>query len=949
LVLQKILRAGEGRRLRQLEKVVVEVNAREDSVTGLSDEALRDRTEEFRKRLDGGETLDDLLPEAFATVREAAKRVLHQRAYDVQVLGGTVLHQGDIAEMKTGEGKTLTSTMPIYLNALAGKGVHVVTVNPYLASRDAEWMGRIYRFLGLDVGLVYSQQPKPDKRVAYAADITYGTNNEFGFDFLRDHMVLRAEDKVQRGHAYAIVDEVDSILIDEARTPLIISGPADQATEWYSVFAKRVAPRLTKDVHYEVDEAKRTVAVTEEGVTKVEELLGVENLYESVNTPLIHHLQNAIRAKELYRRDDEYIIEDGEVHIVDEHTGRTLYGRRYSEGLHQAIEAKEGVRIKEENQTLATITLQNYYRQYEKLAGMTGTAKTEEGEFAHIYSTGVVVVPTNRPIQRLDQADQIYKTEDAKLEAALNDLVARHERGQPILVGTVSVEKSEKLSAMLTRRGITHEVLNAKNHFREAEIVAQAGRVGAVTVATNMAGRGVDIMLGGNPEALAAQEAKRQCAARDIDPSADPDAYRELYDAALGRFEEETKAEGQKIRELGGLYVLATERHESRRIDNQLRGRSGRQGDPGESRFFLSLEDDLMRLFNASAVESIMTRLKLPDDMPIEAKMVSKAVARAQAQVESRNFEIRKNVLKYDDVMNKQREVIYAQRSVVLEGTDEQVEQFAEDFVEDGITSIVQTYAPAGVYGEEWNLDELWPALQATYPISLNLDEVRAQVEDLSSEQLVEMILSDAFARYEEREAELGADVMRQVERRVMLSVVDRIWREHLYEMDHLRDGIGLRAVGQRDPLVEYQREAYDAFNGMMARIKEEATGYFYNLPVQVQREEQAERPATKPDAKRARAEISRPALRDEPAQPAQKLSYSSSASGQTSATKPASSYSVAGAGMSTSGGGPSPQQQAAQAAQAQTQGTVVKGEQVGRNDPCPCGSGLKHKKCHGA
>jgi preprotein translocase subunit SecA len=950
VVLQKILHAGEGRRLKQLQKRVVEVNAHEEAVAGLTDEALRARTDEFRSRLEAGETLDDLLPEAFATVREAAKRVLGQRAYDVQVLGGVVLHEGDIAEMKTGEGKTLTSTMPIYLNALSGKGVHVVTVNPYLASRDAEWMGRVHRFLGLEVGLVYSQQPKPDKRTSYAADITYGTNNEFGFDFLRDHMVLRADDKVQRGHAYAIVDEVDSILIDEARTPLIISGPADQATEWYTVFAKRVAPRLTKDEHYEVDEAKRTVAVTEEGVTKVEQLLGVENLYESVNTPLIHHLQNAIRAKELYRRDDEYIVEDGEVHIVDEHTGRTLYGRRYSEGLHQAIEAKEGVRVKEENQTLATITLQNYYRQYDKLAGMTGTAKTEEGEFAHIYDTGVVVVPTNRDIQRLDQADQIYKTEAAKLEAALNDLVQRHEKGQPVLVGTVSVEKSERLSSMLTKRGIPHEVLNAKNHFREADIVAQAGRIGAVTVATNMAGRGVDIMLGGNAENLAAREAKTQCAAQGIDPQVDQEGYDRLYAAAFERYAAECRAEGDRVRELGGLYVLATERHESRRIDNQLRGRSGRQGDPGESRFYLSLEDDLMRLFNASAVESIMTRLKLPDDMPIEAKMVSKAVARAQAQVESRNFEIRKNVLKYDDVMNKQREVIYAQRSVVLEGADEQVEAFAEEFVESGLTSMVETYAPAGVYGEEWNLDELWPALAATYPISVSLDEVKAKAEDLTSAQLVEQVIEDAFARYEERETELGPDVMRQVERRVMLSVVDRIWREHLYEMDHLRDGIGLRAVGQRDPLVEYQREAYDAFNGMMARIKEEATGYFFNLPVQVQQQQAAgtaaakdggngATPAAGAEERKPKGEIARPALRKAEGQVAQQLSYTSS-----------SSTTGAGAsGHSTVAGGPSPAAQAAAAAAAQTSGTVIRDDKTGRNDPCPCGSGQKYKKCHGA
>ncbi len=627
MVLQKILRLGEGRHLRQLQALVTEVNAAGEGVADLSDEQLRARTDEFKRRLGDGETLDDLLPEAFATVRETASRVLGQRPYDVQVLGGAAMHQGDIAEMRTGEGKTLTSTMPVYLNALAGEGVHVVTVNPYLASRDAEWMGPVHRFLGLSLGLITSQQGKVDKRKAYAADITHGTNNEFGFDFLRDHMVLSSPEKVQRGHHYAIVDEVDSILVDEARTPLIISGPADQATEWYSVFARRVVPRLDKDVHYEIDEGKRTVAVTEDGVARVEQLLGVENLYESVNTPLIHHLQNAIRAKELYLRDREYMVSDGEVLIVDEFTGRTLHGRRYSEGLHQAIEAKEGVRIKEENQTLATITLQNYFRLYDKLSGMTGTAKTEESEFAHIYDIGVVQIPTNRPPIRADHADQIYKTEAAKYEAVAADIVARHEAGQPVLVGTVSIEKSERLSGMLTRRGIPHEVLNAKNHFKEAEIVAQAGRVGAVTVATNMAGRGVDIVLGGNAESLAETEARRS-----HDPAEEPEAYAAAVAEALPRYAAQVQAEGDQVRSAGGLYVLGTERHESRRIDNQLRGRSGRQGDPGESRFFLSLEDDLMRLFNASAVESIMTRLKLPEDMPIEHKMVSRAVARAQAQ-----------------------------------------------------------------------------------------------------------------------------------------------------------------------------------------------------------------------------------------------------------------------------------------------------------------------------
>ena len=938
MVLDKILRMGEGRRLRQLERLVAEVNAVESSVTDLTDDELRARTQVFKQRLADGETLDDLMPEAFATIREAADRVLGQRPYDVQVLGGIALHSGEIAEMRTGEGKTLTSTMPVYLNALAGKGVHLVTVNPYLATRDSEWMGRIHRFLGLDVGLIWSQQSKADKRVAYAADITYGTNNEFGFDFLRDHMVLSKEEMVQRGHFYAIVDEVDSILVDEARTPLIISGPADQATEWYTVFAKRVVPKLQNDVHYEVDEAKRTVAATEEGVAKVEELLGVENLYESVNTPLIHHLHNAIRAKELYLRDREYMVRDGEVLIVDEFTGRTLHGRRYSEGLHQAIEAKEGVRIKEENQTLATITLQNYFRMYEKLCGMTGTAKTEESEFAHIYEIGVVQVPTNRPPVRIDHADQIYKSEKAKYEAVTSDIVARHEAGQPVLVGTVSIEKSERLSAMLTRRGIPHEVLNAKNHFKEAEIVAQAGRIGAVTVATNMAGRGVDIMLGGNAEALAAADARKQ-----HDPDEDPAGYEAAYTEALERYKGEVKSEGDKVREAGGLYVLATERHESRRIDNQLRGRSGRQGDPGESRFFLSLEDDLMRLFNASAVESIMTRLKVPEDMPIEHKMVSNAVARAQAQVEARNFEIRKNVLKYDDVMNKQREIIYAQRSTVLEGPDEKVAEYAEDFVTDTVGNLVATYAPQGVFPEEWNLDELWAALELIYDVTVDRDAL--DLNKITSAELNELLLDDVMAAYERRERDVGEDVMRQVERRVILSVVDRIWREHLYEMDHLREGIGLRAVGQRDPLVEYQREAYEAFSQMMAHIKEEATGYFFNLPVQ-QSDEDAARDNGKPA--KGTGQVARPALRDEVKPAPQRLSYTSSVSEGTTPTKPGqSSYSV---GLAATGAVPAgTTQHDANVAASKPQQTVRNEEKIGRNDPCHCGSGLKYKKCHGA
>ena len=1002
VVLQKLLRVGEGRQLKKLEALAAEVGEREAPTKALSDEQLRARTEQFKARIADGESLDDLLPEAFAVVREAAFRVLGQRPYDVQVLGGAALHQGNIAEMRTGEGKTLTSTMPVYLNALSGKGVHVVTVNPYLAARDAEWMGRVFTFLGLTVGLVYSQQQRAEKRAAYAADITYGTNNELGFDFLRDHMVLRPEDKSQRGHHFAIVDEVDSILVDEARTPLIISGPTDQATEWYTVFARRIAPRLSSGEHYEVDEAKRTVAVTEEGVTKVEQLLGVDNLYESVNTPLIHHLQNSIRAKELYLRDREYIVEDGEVHIVDENTGRTLYGRRYSEGLHQAIEAKEGVAIKEENQTLATITLQNYFRLYERLCGMTGTAKTEESEFAHIYDIGVVVVPTNRPIQRADHADQIYKTQAAKLDAVVGDIKSRQERGQPVLVGTISVEKSERLSAMLIREGVRHEVLNAKNHFKEAEIVSQAGRLEAVTVATNMAGRGVDIMLGGNPESLADDDARRQG-----EPEGDPEAFQARYLSALERYKAEVKAEGDRVRELGGLYVLATERHESRRIDNQLRGRSGRQGDPGESRFYLSLEDDLMRLFNASAVESIMTRLKLPDDIPIEHKMVSKAVARAQGQVESRNFEIRKNVLKYDDVMNSQRKVIYAQRSTVLEGSDEQVEAYAEDFIDATVRSMVATYAPEGVFPEEWQLEELWTALEQVYPVSVDRGSI--DLEHTKSGDLAQLLVDDAFDRYGEREQELTAPVLREVERRVILSVVDRVWREHLYEMDHLRDGIGLRAVGQRDPLVEYQREAYDAFAGMMARIKEEASGYFFHLPVQRQAApmaaagqaaqgqagqgqtaqgqtaqgqmaqgqmaqgqmaqgqtaEQGRVPARVAGAVRGNGggngragqsqRVAHPAIRPEssPNPGPQRLSYSSSATSAGAApAQGASAYTVGGPSRTgTIGGGPSvgsPAAAAAAAAQRQGAGEVA-ADKVGRNDPCPCGSGNKYKKCHGA
>ena len=953
-MLDRLLRMGEGKRLKQLWKMVEQVNALEDDIKKMSDGELAAQTDVFKKRLADGETLDDILFDAYATVREAAWRVLGQRPFDVQVLGGIVIHQGEIAEMRTGEGKTLTSTAPVYLNALSGKGVHVVTVNPYLASRDAEWMGQVYSFLGISTGYVYPQQPKASKKAAYDCDVTYGTNNELGFDYLRDHMVLQPDQLVQRGHNFAIVDEIDSILVDEARTPLIISGPADASSQWYEVFAKRIAPKLKRDEHYEVDEAKRTIAVSEEGVEKVEELLGVGNLYENANTPLIHHLQNAIRAKELFRRDDEYIVDGGEVLIVDENTGRTLHGRRYSEGLHQAIEAKEGVKIQQENQTLATITLQNYFRTYDKLAGMTGTAKTEEKEFAEIYEMGVVVVPTNRPIQRLDQADQIYKTLDAKLNAVVKDLKARQEKGQPVLVGTASVERSEELHKRLKVAGVQCEVLNAKNHFREADIVAQAGRIGAVTVATNMAGRGVDIQLGGNPEALATKVAKREAGAEPVTDletgEVEPEGvwrerYQAEYDKALAAFQVECAEEKKKVLELGGLYVLGTERHDSRRIDNQLRGRSGRQGDPGESRFYLSLEDDLMRLFNASAVESIMNRLNMPEDLPIEANMVTKAVARAQAQVESRNYEIRKNVLKYDDVMNAQRKIIYRERDTVLHGEDSQVEEIAEQFVEDAVDNLAVQFAPQGVFPEEWDVEQLEERVRKLFGVDeFSIDATQFDGKEAHFD-LRQSLEETAMERYEAREEEIGELAMRQVERRVILSVVDRVWREHLYEMDHLRDGIGLRAVGQRDPLVEYQREAYNAFADIQARIKEESVGYIFNLPVRKEGEAPAEAQA-KPASPRPR--ISRPSLDGAANRPMDaQFSYSSAKSGDAAPKGSGASYSVAGGG-STGAAAPGSAKENAAAA-AQQAGTIRNDDKTGRNDPCPCGSGQKYKKCHGA
>ncbi|SHK86767.1 preprotein translocase subunit SecA [Streptomyces yunnanensis] len=843
-VLTKIMRAGEGKILRKLHRIAGQVNSVEEDFAALSDAELRALTDEYKQRYADGESLDDLLPEAFAAVREAAKRVLGQRHYDVQLMGGAALHLGYVAEMKTGEGKTLVGTLPAYLNALSGKGVHLITVNDYLAERDSEMMGRVHKFLGLTVGCILADMTPAQRREQYGCDITYGTNNEFGFDYLRDNMAWSKDELVQRGHNFAIVDEVDSILVDEARTPLIISGPADSATKWYGDFAKLVQrlkrgepanPQRGVDEtgDYDVDEKKRTVGIHESGVGKVEDWLGIDNLYESVNTPLVGYLNNAIKAKELFKLDKDYVVIDGEVMIVDEHTGRILAGRRYNEGMHQAIEAKEGVEIKDENQTLATITLQNFFRLYDKLSGMTGTAMTEAAEFHQIYKLGVVPIPTNRPMVRKDQADLIYRTEPAKFDAVVEDIADKHDKGQPILVGTTSVEKSEYLSQQLRKRGIAHEVLNAKQHEREASIVAQAGRKGAVTVATNMAGRGTDIKLGGNPDDLAETELRQM----GLDPVDHVEEWAAALPAALERAEAAVKAEFEEVKELGGLYVLGTERHESRRIDNQLRGRSGRQGDPGESRFYLSLGDDLMRLFKAQMVERVMAMANVPDDVPIENKMVTRAIASAQSQVEQQNFETRKNVLKYDEVLNRQREVIYGERRRVLEGED--LQEQIKHFMDGTIDAYIQAETVEG-FAEEWDLDRLWGAFKQLYPVKATIDELEEEVGDragLTAEFIADAIKDDIHEQYAAREEQLGSEIMRELERRVVLSVLDRKWREHLYEMDYLQEGIGLRAMAQKDPLVEYQREGFDMFTAMMDGIKEESVGYLFNLEVQVEQQ----------------------------------------------------------------------------------------------------------------
>src|SRR5450631_1890159 len=1025
------MRAGEGKIVRQLKVVSDQVNSIEPEFEALSDAELRAQTDEFKERFADGQTLDDLMPEAFATVREAARRTLGQRHFDVQIMGGAALHMGNIAEMRTGEGKTLVSTLPVYLNAISGDGVHVVTVNDYLARRDSEWMGRVHRFLGLDVGVILSQMPSHERQLAYAAAITYGTNNEFGFDYLRDNMALAAEELVQRGHNFAVVDEVDSILIDEARTPLIISGPVELNLKWYTDFASLVA-RLVRgedgEGDYEADEKKRTVAITEKGVARVEDWLGIENLYEATNTPLVGYLNNALKAKELFKLDKDYVVIDGEVLIVDEFTGRMLYGRRYSEGMHQAVEAKEGVPIKDENQTLATITLQNYFRLYDKLAGMTGTAMTEANEFHQTYKLGVVPIPTNKLMIRADESDVVYQTTQAKFEALVEDIAGRHETGQPVLVGTTSVEKSELVSKLLKRRGIAHEVLNAKYHEREAAIIAQAGRKGAVTVATNMAGRGTDIMLGGNPDFIADLELHQ----RGLSPVETPEDFEAAWPEAVDKAKRAVAEEHEEVVEAGGLYVLGTERHESRRIDNQLRGRAGRQGDPGESRFYLSLEDDLMRMFNSERVAAIMDRLSIPADVPVESKVVTRAIRSAQTQVEQQNFEIRKDVLKYDDVLNRQRKVVYDERHEVLEGADlkDQILRMTDEVIESYTAGATSEGFP-----EEWDLDKLWKAFRQLFPITITVDDMIEEAGDkagLTADLITEVVTENARDAYERRQEELTPDVMRVFERQVVLSVLDRKWREHLYEMDYLREGIGLRAMAQRDPLVEYQREGFDMFNAMMDGIKEESVGALFNLKVEVQQnpitEEAGETgvaaPGTAPELGVAPAAGPPPGSAPEaPSAPAtaasgagtaapgtaprtggngasgrsgagaSRVAKKTTAGARATASKtaagaktPAGTGRAAGTGRTTAGTGgrhrgapknaeaegngngaapvlpaglgprrsgalqyTAPSVDGGTHVESHVEGTPAGGfANVGRNDPCPCGSGRKYKRCHG-
>ncbi len=915
--LAKLFTLGEGRQLKQYEGRVAQINALESDAQALGDEALRTRTTEFRERFSNGASLDDLLPEAFATCREAARRSLGMRHFDVQLIGGMVLNDGTIAEMKTGEGKTLVATLAVYLNALSGNGVHVVTVNDYLARRDSEWMGQVYRFLGLDVGLIQAQMEPAKRKPAYAADVTYGTNSEFGFDYLRDNMVVRPENRVQRGHTFAIVDEVDSILIDEARTPLIISGAGTKSADAYKQFAK-VVPRLRPDVDFEIDEAKRTVAPTEEGIRKVEQSLGIEDLYSDPSGQMVNHLQQALRAQFLFKKDVEYVVKDGEVLIVDEFTGRLMYGRRYSEGLHQAIEAKEKQHVREENQTLATITLQNYFRMYEKLSGMTGTAVTEDAEFREIYKLPVMVIPTNMDMIRDDRDDLIYRTVESKFTAVVEEIAESHAAGRPALVGTISIENSELLSRMLAKRGIAHEVLNAKHHEREASIVAQAGRLGAVTIATNMAGRGTDIILGGNPDFLV-EDILRE---RGIQPE---DATEDQQEAALVRAKEITAREHEEVVAAGGLAVIGTERHDSRRIDNQLRGRSGRQGDPGLSQFYLSLEDDLMRLFGGDRMDRIsrfMEKTDIPEDMPIQAGLVSKAIESAQRQVEAMNFAARKHVLEYDDVMNKQREVIYKERNRILDGKD--IHERVEEMMKDIILAAVLDLCPEHSYAEEWD----WDGLATWYRELTGIDQVVARQKGKIENpyELADELTEAASEVYARREADLGPDNLRELERQVMLRVIDTRWMEHLLEMDYLKDGIGLRAMGQRDPLVEYKGEAYNMFGDLVSAINEDFLRTIFHI--QVVRPEE-------PSAEALPSDVSYSA-------PSESTIFSGAARAAATAAGPAGPSPDAIAAASAAAGGSS------------KTATIVKDKDdpfvdAGRNDPCPCGSGKKYKKCHGA
>ena len=957
-IVDKALRMGEGHQLKKLENVAKAVNALEDEISALSDEELKGQTAKFKQRLDNGENLDKLMPEAFATVREVSKRTLGQRHFDVQLMGGAALHWGNIAEMKTGEGKTLVATLPSYLNALEGKGVHVVTVNDYLASYQSELMGRIYRFLGMNVGCIITDQKPAERRKQYNADITYGTNNEFGFDYLRDNMAWEKAALVQRGHHYAIVDEVDSILIDEARTPLIISGPAEgDVTRWYRQFAKLVL-KLTRDEDYDVDEKKKVVGILDPGITKVEDFLGIDNLYEPANTALIGYLNNAIKAKELFLRDKDYVVTQGEVLIVDEHTGRILPGRRYNEGLHQAIEAKEGVEVKAENQTFATITLQNYFRMYDKLAGMTGTAETEAAEFMNTYKLGVLPIKTNKPMIRKDQDDLIYRTKKEKLAAIVKDVAKRHAKGQPVLLGTASVESSEVVSTLLDVAKIPHQVLNAKQHEKEAAVVAVAGRKGAVTVATNMAGRGTDIMLGGNVEFLADAKLKSE----GYSPEDTPEEYEKRWPGTLNEIKAQVKDEHEEVKELGGLYVLGTERHESRRIDNQLRGRSGRQGDPGESRFYLSLEDDLMRLFNTQLVAQVMAK-GMEEGQPIEAKSVTKGVRTAQKAVESRNYEIRKNVLKYDDVMNKQRTVIYSERQAVLKGED--IHKDILRFISDTVESYIKGANKGSEKPKDWDWEGLFKALNTVIPTKVDEDEVRKIVGGLKGAKAVEavrdLIVEDARQQYGEMEETIGETGLRDLERRVVLAVLDRKWREHLYEMDYLKDGIGLRGMGQRDPLVEYQREGYQMYNSMIEAIKEETVQLLFHIDIKQvattdeavdEVEETAESAdtiavASGPDengesvVEAAEGEVEE---EDEDTDAKQAIAESAAASGAGESTLP-----VAGPAPISHAEGKVPVSKRPKSEELKTpwaDGRTFPG--TGKNAPCPCGSGRKYKMCHG-